>query len=157
MNFAKYLEQQTHEDRQAFIIHYPSLSGKTQFIQKACQVMPSIHYVDFLEYTLANPGLSSLENIDLSRFKSLLLDLDKSQSEETSALVIDQADFMFNTWDADEKQEFIHWLRASMRTPSVVKRTFIFVIQTDGLISSATLTNTRNQSRILALNELDAF
>ena len=71
--------------------------------------------------------------------------------------MIDQADFMFNTWDADEKQEFIHWLRTSLRTPSVVKRTLIFVIQTDGVISSATLTNTRSQSRVLALNELDAL
>ena len=122
MNFAKYLEQQTHEDRQAFIIHYPRLSGKTQFIQKACQVISGFYYIDLLDYTLTNPDLSSLENIDLSRFKSLLLDLDKSQSEETSALVIDQADFMFNTWDADEKQEFIHWLRTSLRTPSVVKK-----------------------------------
>jgi len=157
MNFVKYLEQQSHEDRQAFIIHYPALSGKTQFIQKACQVISGLHYIDLLEHTLANPGLSSLEKIDLNGFKKMLLDLDKSLPEKTSALVIDQGDFMFNTWDADEKQDFIHWLRATLRTPSVAKRTFIFVIQTDDVLSSAKLNNAQNQTRILALNEFDAL
>ncbi len=157
MNFAKYLEQQTHEDRQAFIIHYPALSGKTQFIQKACQVIPGIHYVDLLEYALANPELSSLEKIEVGIFTNMLLQLDRSLPENTSALVIDQGDFMFNTWDKDEKLEFLHWLRGTLRTPSVAKRPFIFIIQTDGILSSATLTNTRNQSRILALNEFDAL
>jgi hypothetical protein len=157
MNFAKYLDQQTHEDRQAFIIHYPALGGKTQFVRKACQVIPGLHYVDMLEYSLANPELSSLEKIDLGRFKEMLLELDQSLPESTSALAIDQGDFMFNTWDADEKQEFLHWLRATLRTPSVAKRTFIFVIQSDGVLSSARLTNAQNQSRILALSEFDAL
>ncbi len=157
MNFAKYLEQQTHEDRQAFIIHYAALSGKTQFIKKACQVIPSIHYIDLLEYVSATPELSSLEKIEVSIFTDMLLKLDKSLPEKTSALVIDQGDFMFNTWDKDEKQEFLHWLRVSLRTPSVAKRPFIFIIQSDGVLSSATLNNTLNQSRILALNEFDAL
>ena len=157
MNFAKYLEQQTHEDRQAFIIHYPALRGKTQFIHKACQVIPRLHYVDWLEFVLSNPGFSSLEKIDLIKFQQMLLDLDKSLPENISALVIDQGDFMFNTWDADEKQEFMHWLRISLRTPSVAKRTFIFMIQTDGQLSVAVLTNAQNQSRILALSEFDAL
>ena len=157
MNFAKYLEQQTHEDRQAFIIHYPALSGKTQFIKKACQVIPGMHYVDLLEHTLTLPGLSALEKIDLSEFTKMILEIDKSLPEKISTLVIDQGDFLFNTWDADEKQGFLHWLRASLRTPSVAKRPFIFVIQTDGILSSAILTNTRNQPRILALNEFDAL
>jgi len=157
MNFAKYLQHQTHEDRQAFIIHYPALSGKTQFIQKACQVIPGIHYVDLLEYASANPEMSSLEKIEVSIFTDMLLKLDKSLPEKTSALVIDQGDFMFNTWDKDEKQEFLHWLRVTLRTPSVAKRPFIFVIQTDDVLSSATLNNTLNQSRILALNEFDAL
>jgi len=157
MDFAKFLEQQSHEDRQAFIIHYPALSGKTQFIQKACQVNPGLHYLDLLEYALSNPGLSALEYIDLESFTNMILDLDKSLPQESSALVIDQADFMFNTWDIDEKQDFIHWLRTTLRTPSVVKRTVIFIMQTDGVITSAALGNNRNQSRILALNELDAI
>ena len=157
MNFAKYLEQQSHEDRQAFIIHFPALSGKTQFIKKACQAIPGMHYVDLLEHTLADTNLSSTERIEVNGFMDLILEIDKSLPDQTKALVIDQGDFMFNTWDADEKQEFLHWLRVPLRTPSVAKRTFIFVIQTDGILSSAKLDNTRSQSRILALNEFDAL
>jgi hypothetical protein len=157
MNFAGYLAQQTHEDRQAFIIHYPALKGKTQFILKACQVIPALHYLDLLEHALSTPGLSSLGKIDLSKFEDILLELDQSLPESVSALIIDQADFIFNTWDADEKQEFLHWLRKPLRTPSVVRRPFIFVIQTDGVLSSAVLTNSQNQSRVLALNEFDAL
>lgn len=157
MNFAKYLEQQRHEDRQAFIIHYPALSGKTRFVQKACQVIPGLHYVNWLENIVVKAKLASLEKIDPSQFEKAILEVDKSLGDEVSAVVIDQGDCVFNTWDADEKQEFLHWLRVPLRTPGVVQRTFIFVIQTDGVISSASLTNTLNQSRILALNELDAI
>ena len=157
MNFAKYLEQQGHEDRQAFIVHYPALSGKTRFIEKACQVILGLHYVNWLEYILAKPALTSLEKINPSQFEKELLEIDKSLGDELSAVMIDQGDAMFNTWDADEKQEFLHWLRVPLRTPGLVNRTFVFIIQTDGVLSSAVLTNTLNQSRILALNELDAL
>ena len=157
MKFAEFLEQQTHEDRQAFIIHYPALSGKTQFIQKACQVIPAIHYVDLLEYSLAKPEVSALGRVDPGRFRDMLLDIDKSVPENIKSIVIDQGDFILNTWDSEEKQEFLHLIRQSLRTPSVVKKTFIFVIQTDGAISSAVMTNSRNQSRILALNEFEAL
>jgi hypothetical protein len=157
MIFAKYLEQQSHEDRQAFIIHYPALSGKTQFIKKASQVLPGIHYLDLLEHVLADSKLSSLGRIDINEFMDLILEIDKSLPDQTAVLVIDQGDFVFNTWDADEKQEFLHWLRVPLRTPSVAKRTIVFVIQTDGVLSSGTLSNTLNQSRILALNEFDAL
>jgi hypothetical protein len=157
MNFAKYLEQQSHEDRQAFIIHYSALSGKTRFIQRACQVISGLHFINWLEYILTKPNLASLEKIAPSQFEKEILEIEKSMGDEISAVIIDQGDCMFNTWDADEKQEFLHWLRVPLRTPGVVKRTFVFIIQTDGVISSATLTNTLNQSRILALNELDAL
>jgi hypothetical protein len=157
MNFAKYLEQQRHEDRQAFVIHYPALSGKTRFIQKTCEMIPGLHYINWLEHILAKKDLALLEKIDLSHFEKELLELDKSLSDEISAVMIDQGDPMFNTWDTDEKQEFLHWLRIPLRTPAFVKRTFIFVIQTDNILSSAILNNTFNQSRILALNEFDAL
>jgi hypothetical protein len=157
MNFAKYLEQQRHEDRQAFIIHYPALSGKTRFIQKACQVIPGLHYVNWLEYILVKQNLASLEKIGPGQFEKELLEIDKSLRDEKTAVLVDQGDPMLNTWDADEKQEFLHRLRVPLRTPGVVKRTFVFIIQTDGVLSSAVLINTLNQSRILALNELDAL
>ena len=157
MKFAEYLEQQSHEDRQAFIIHYPALGGKTQFIRKACQVISDLHYINLLEYTLAKPEFSSLEKIDPGEYMDMIKELDKSLPEKIKAIVIDQGDFILNTWDSDEKQEFLHWLRQSLRTPSVVRRTFIFVIQTDEIISSALMTNSRNQSRILALNEFEAL
>jgi hypothetical protein len=154
MNFARYLEQQSHEDRQAFIIHYPALSGKTRFIQKACQMIPGLHYVNWLEYILTKPDLASQEKVDPGQFEKELLE---TLGDELSAVIIDQGDPLLNTWDADEKQEFLHWLRVPLRTPGVVKRTFVFVIQTDGVLSSGALINTLNQSRILALNELDAL
>src|SRR5574338_209356 len=98
MNFAMYLEQQRHEDRQAFIVHFPGLSGKTRFIQKACQVIPGLHYVNWLEYILAKPDLTSLDKIDPDNFAKELVEIDKSLGDEFSAVIIDQGDCMFNTW-----------------------------------------------------------
>ena len=120
-------------------------------------MIPGLHYVNWLEYILTKPALGSLDKIDPSQFEKELLEIDKSLGNEISAVIIDQGDPMFNTWDADEKQEFLHWLRVPLRTPGLVKRTFVFIVQTDGVFSSAVLMNTLNQSRILALDELDAL
>lgn len=157
MKFANFLEQQTHEDRQAFIIHFPALSGKTAFIRKACQVINNIHYLDLLEYVQLTPALAAAGAIDLSSFEQLVLQIDRGLPAEVCAFVVDQGDFMFNTWDREEKQGFLHWLRGGLRTPSLAKRPYIFIIQTDDVLSSGSLINSLNQSRILALNEFEAL
>lgn len=157
MNFAAYLQKQKEESRQAFIIHYPAVSGKTQFARKVCQAMPQIHYLDLLEYMLAHPELPPIEQIDSQQLQTVLLGLEMTLPEQKTSVIVDQVDFLLNTWSGEEKQELIQWLRMPLRTPSVTKRTFIFLIQTDDVLSTAVLTNSHNQSRIHPLNAFDTM
>jgi len=57
MNFFTYLDRQKLEDRQAFIIYYPAMRGKTRFAKRAQQLRPDLYYLDLLEYCLAFPKL----------------------------------------------------------------------------------------------------
>ncbi|MEI8131487.1 MAG: hypothetical protein WCG34_03570 [Leptolinea sp.] len=157
MNFAAYLQKQKQEDRQAFIIHYPAVSAKSQFARKVCQSLPQIYYLDLLEYVFTNPELAPIEKMDCRQLQAILLRVDQTLPEQKTSVLVDQVDFLLNTWSAEEKKELIQWLRMPLRTPSVTKRTFIFLIQTDDVLSSAVLTDSRNQSRIHPLNAFDTL
>ena len=71
-----------------------------------------------------------------------------------SLVVVDNPDFLLNTWTAGHKREFVALVDRRLQSPTVTDKTFAFLIQTDPQIVRHTLTNTRGQSRILPL---DAF
>lgn len=155
MNFYKFLECQKQEDRQAFIVHYPPASGKTRFARHLCQGDPSLYYVDLLAVYLAAPGMPAVTDLNPRQFQKWLLGL--ACPPEAHTLILDHGDFLFNTWNADEKGQFLSWLRVTLRTPSPTTRTHVFFIQTDGILSSAQLTNSHGTSRILKLSEFETI
>lgn len=154
MNFFQYLDYQYTQDKRAFIVHYQALGGKTRFAQHACQQRPDLYYLDLLEYFLAHPDLPPVRSFDGKALQNLLLHLAYSPGVYT--VLVDHADFLFNTWSSAEKNAWIEWLRNTLRTPAVTKMTFVFFIQTDGVLSAANLANARG-SRVLALPEFDAL
>ncbi len=154
MNFFEYLDYQYTQDKRAFIIHYQAMGGKTRFARRACQLRADLYYLDLLEHFHAHPDLPPLRSFDLKALQGLLLRL--PCPPETYAVLVDQADFLFNTWSTSEKNLLIDWLRNSLRSPSVTEKTFVFFIQTDGVLSAASLSNARG-SRVLALPEFDAL
>ena len=155
MNFYKFLERQKLERYQAFIVHYPPFSGKTRFAQRLCLDNPSLFYVDLLTSYLASQGLPKITDFGLKPFQKWLLDL--ACPSDTQTLILDHVDFLVNTWKAEEKEQFISWLRRTLRTPIDTEKTFVFFIQDDGIISTAQLINSYGESRILKLSEFDAL
>ena len=57
INFFKYLDQQSSEDKRAFIVHYPAKSGKTSFAKRAAMQRADIFYLDLQETFLKQPDL----------------------------------------------------------------------------------------------------
>ncbi len=155
MNFYKYLEKQKQEDRQAFIVHYPAFSGKTRYCKELAESNPSIYYVDLLDTYLGSTGLPEVVDFNLAAFQKWILSLASPPSTQT--LILDQGDFIFNTWSKETKGQFINWLKVSLRTPALTDKTLIFFIQTDGILSSSVLTNSQGESRILKLSEFDSL
>jgi ATP/maltotriose-dependent transcriptional regulator MalT len=152
MRFTDYLNHQRAEDRRAFIIHYPAGSGKTRFAQQLTQICADISYLDLLAYYLDHPELPPISKIGISELRALLHSLQAPQP----VILVDNSDFLFNTWNTAEKQALLHWLRVELRSPTDTDKTFILVIQDDGVLSAADIRNSYGEPRVLALNDFDA-
>jgi len=157
MNFFALLDQQSYADRRAFIVHYPATRGKTRFAQRICQLRPGVFYIDLLDLYNASKDLPHIRNFNLKALQKLLLELPCPPSAHT--VLVDHGDFLFNTWSADLKNSFNDWLKTSLRSPSKTDKTFVFFIQTDGVLSATQTVTFDQKTRTLAyaLNEFDAI
>lgn len=149
LNFFDFLSRQKHEDRQAFIIHFPGNSGKTAFARRICAAKPEIVYLDLLKSLAEIPDLNII-NFKNKELRNYLLGY--RFPEDTQTVVVDQMDFLLNTWSDEEKKYFIEWLRVLLRTPSFTPYTFVFFLQDDRVICRQELVNKRGELRILPLN-----
>ena len=154
MNLHDYLNRQNNEDRRAFVIHYPAKKGKTSFARRICETRQDACLLDLQRYFLEHLELPPIEQCSASMLKNLLLSLDRPER----VLVIDNADFLLNTWSNAEKLALVHWLRTQLRSPANTEKTLLFVIQSDDVISAvADMRNSYGEPRVLALNEFDAL
>jgi len=151
--FFQYLNQQSNEDKQAFIIHFPAKSGKTEFAIKVTSQRPDIYYLDLQKTFLIKPDVPSIVDCSSEFLKKYLLTLELKQS----VIFIDNPDFLFNTWSPSEKNDLLNWIRVQLRSPGVINKTLIFMIQTDEVLANAQFKNSIGQPRILALNQFESI
>jgi len=81
----------------------------------------------------------------------LALDLD------STVILVDNADFLFNTWNKDDREAFLGWLRIGLRSPRDTEKTFVFMLQSDPWFTANTFKNSYGEERILALNAFEAL
>lgn len=153
MNFHDYLNRQQNEDRRAFIIHYGAGSGKTRFARRICETRQDAYLLDLLAYFLEHPELPPIDKCSFDTLKDLLLTLVVPRD----VIVVDNPDFLLNTWSAEEKHRLLNWLRTQLRSPGVTQKAFVFVIQTDDILAAADLHNSYGEPRVLALDAFDAL
>lgn len=145
-----YVATQATESYRAFIIHGPAMSGKTRLARRMADVLGA-YVLDLQAHFVAQPDLCA--RIDRYRPRDLermLLTLDVP----ASLVVVDNLDFLLNTWTPRHKREFAAMVDHRLRSPGVTDKTFVFLIQTDPVIVRHEMTNTRGQPRILPI---DAF
>jgi len=153
VNFHEYLNRQNNEDRRAFIIHYPAASGKTDFARRICETRQDAYLLDLQSYFLNHPELPPIVECGISTLKGILLSLNIPEC----VLVVDNPDFLLNTWSDEEKRGFLTWLRTQLRSPVDTDKTMVFVIQSDDIIAAADIQNSYGQQRVLALNQFEAL
>lgn len=145
-----YLATQATESYRAVVIYGPAMSGKTQLARRMRDLLDA-YLLDLQAHFLNDPDLCA--RIDRYRprdLEALLLGLDVPQS----LVVVDNPDFLINTWTSRHKGEFVAMVEHRLRSPGVTGKTFVFLIQTDPAITRHRPTNTRGQPRILPM---DAF
>jgi ABC-type Fe3+-hydroxamate transport system substrate-binding protein len=153
INFNRYLDQQTGEDNRSFIIHFPANSGKTAFAKNAATQRPGVFYLDLQETFLSTTDLPPILQCGFSFLRDYLIGLQISEE----FVLVDNPDFLFNTWRSEDKQALLHWIKVQLRSPVDSKKTFVFFIQNDEILATSQFINTYGQPRVLSLNEFEAM
>lgn len=103
LNLKGFIKEQMQERYKHFIIYGPPLYGKTQLVKKIASDFGGL-YVDLLKDFYDDH--KKKENIDTFGPNKLIDYTRKIFSEET-VVIVDQMDFLLNTWDDLQFREFL--------------------------------------------------
>lgn len=143
-HLTEYLTIQQQETYRAFIIHAPAMGHKTG-LAHAIRDKLDAALLDLQAHFLAHPELASRINTFRPHdLENLLLGWDVSEP----VVVVDNMDFLLNTWTPNYRREFVGMVDLRLKA-GLTSKTFIFMIQTDPVIVIHELKNTRGQPRIL--------
>jgi len=149
INFQDFLDTQNTEDRRTFIVHGPSMSGKTQFAQRLEAKRSDVFIFDLLSYFA--------ENHKTPYDPDTLWDMLLKNEFSKPVIILDNADFLINTWSSDNKRNFLTKIQRQIRSPRDTKHTFGFFLQSDNMFRNVRFENSHGESRILLLNEIEAL
>ncbi len=153
----QYLTTQGQETFRACIIHAPAMSHKTELARRIRDVLGA-YLLDLQVYFVEHPELA--ERIDRFRprdLEKLLLKLDVPKRTGTGIVVVDNLDFLLNTWTKRRLEEFVAMIDLRLKSPGVTDKTFVFIVQTNPTVVRYDLRNTRGQPRILPLDAFHAL
>jgi len=145
IDLREYLATQGQERYRAFIIHAPAMEHKTMLARRMQDVLGA-YLLDLQAYFLEHPELA--KRIDLFRprdLERLLLSLDVPQN----VVVVDNMDFLLNTWTNKRLREFVGIVELRLKSPDTTSKTFVFVVQTNPVLLGHGLENSHGQPRIL--------
>jgi hypothetical protein len=145
VDLREYLATQGQERRRAFILHAPAMEHKTALARRMRDLLGA-YLLDLQAHFLEHPELA--ERVDRFRprdLEELLLGLDVPQK----VVVVDNVDFLLNTWTNKRLGEFVGMVDLRLKSPDTTDKTFVFVVQTNPVLLRHELKNSRGQPRIL--------
>jgi predicted AAA+ superfamily ATPase len=148
IDLTKLIDFQAKEQYRAIMILGPANSGKTKYAKLLAQKIKA-KYLDLLDIFANDENLSkSIDTFDVSSLKKYLLNL----TETEPVVIVDNIDFLVNTWSDREKGEFLN-LVDKLRS-NETKKVFCFFVQEEDIFDSKPISNSRNESRIMHLNQI---
>ena len=141
----QFIKTQRTERYRAFVIHGPAISYKTQFVRKLASVLEG-KYIDLLTAAISEPWGQAIDEFGAADFQGWLLQ--RTQSERI--VLVDNLDFLFNTWPDREKMSFLAFIDKLSNT--VTPCVHGFVLQDDPVLQSGTIAaNTKGMSRVISI------
>jgi adenosyl cobinamide kinase/adenosyl cobinamide phosphate guanylyltransferase len=148
VDMVKLIDFQSREQYRTILVLGPAGSGKTRYAKLLAHAAKA-KYIDLLDDFSKDKSLS--ENIDLfnvPNLKRYLLDLQLDES----VVIVDNIDFLLNTWTDHELSEFLN-LVEKLRS-NETKKTFCFFAQDLKILSAKLIYNSQNNSRVIALDQV---
>ncbi|MBU3114584.1 AAA family ATPase [Clostridium lacusfryxellense] len=104
MRIEEFIEEQLKERYKHFIIYGSPMQGKTKFAKAILNIFTGM-YIDLLNVFESDSNKKN--NIDIFGPSKLILLIKEYYEVDIKILVIDQMDFLINTWSENEFREFL--------------------------------------------------
>lgn len=157
LNIRTFIIEQSQESYRACILHAPAMAGKSEFANRIWEELHDeigIKVLDLQSLFLNDQQLSNeIGSFTPGHLQDLLL---KVTCDE-QVILVDNVDFLFNTWNDAEREQFFRIVKDRIRSPADTDKTILFFLQEDHLIANTVINNTRGKSRILPLTGFEAL
>ena len=107
MKIKEFIAEQLHERYKHFVIYGPPLQGKTKLAKHIADIFDGI-YIDILKEFQEDIGKKN--GIDIFGPSKLITFLNQYNHGDNKLMVIDQMDFLINTWDDNQFREFLVYI-----------------------------------------------
>ena len=104
MKIKEFIAEQLHERYKHFVIYGPPLQGKTKLAKHIVDIFGGI-YIDLLKEFQKDVGKKN--GIDIFGPSKLITFLNQYNHGNKKLMVIDQVDFLINTWDENQFRELM--------------------------------------------------
>lgn len=146
------LMRQATERYRAMLITGSPGCGKTKYAKRLAEVL-SARYLDLLNVFVGDSELSSkIDTFDQQKLLALL----KHKANGEKILILDNLDFLINTWGDRSRREFCEWLGKldSIQYPTVL---CIFVQDDEAFMEMNYTPTSAGNSRIIRFQDLQAI
>jgi len=154
VNLLDYLDLLGQEKFRAIILHAPPAKSP-ELSQYANRLLShkNAASLDLLAFFQEDPQLASnLDRFGLEQFKALLVE----RSMGKDLLIIDQMDFLLDTWRKEERRAFYRMVKQQWNSfLESTRTTLLFCLQTSSEIEDLNINDTYGNSRVLSFSELN--
>lgn len=146
ISMIRFVESQGKERYKNFILFGPAMSGKTELVKKLADKMGA-KYIDLLEEFVRDTKIkAAIDTFEPRDFKLYL----KSLRDRDKLIIVDNMDFLFNTWDRSEQQSFFNFVEMD-EDQSI----FCMVLQDSKSLKGVCFRNNQGQKRVLSVYDVD--
>jgi len=145
------IDHQRHDRYQALLILSEPGQGHSRAAQRLTERIGA-YYLNLLDYFKARPELCArIDRFGIDDLEELLLGLEVPEK----IVVVDDLDFLLNTWREDQREAFVEIL-LDQRLDTLERgvKLFVFFSLDDAYLRQHPLTNTRRENRILRLSKV---
>ncbi len=135
-----FIQTQLKERYKTFALYGPAMNGKSELAKKLAD-KTGVLYIDLLAEFVSNIDLSS--NIDIFEPKDLK-DYLRKLAFNGRLIIIDNIDFLINTWDNLNKEHFLNFI-----DKDEYKIAYCFILQELKILRESNIVNSLGQSRVL--------
>jgi hypothetical protein len=154
INIEKSIKDLLSERYRTFIVHDRPLTGKSRFAKQLAKRAEG-KYLDLLKRFKKDEELKkNIDTFGINELENLLTE----ESKGENLLILDNVEFLLNTWDDDEYDSFFHLITKNWdsfkKSYSAVLGVFLI---TNRKINDLKLYTSKKETRIFHLTRLESF